>query len=629
MKTPLLLFTIFLNTAYAQQHLEWCNQSSAFISGFVENKGQVSDQYQHPNPTVKYIYANGLFNLQLKEDGFSYELFELVKKNEQGAVNTIFEYDAERMPSGEPQYQFHSTRVDVKFIGANTATIIPSGETGTLLNYYTVNSGSKGITGVNSFYQIKYQNIYPGIDLVFSAPENDRTGLKYEWIINRGADPSLIRMQYSGPLSIEHRNDGSVDILTSKNRINEGKIVAFTLEDNLETEVNYLVSNNSIAYNAPRSMDKTLVIDPNITWFSYYGGVAVEDLFEGEMAIDNKGNPLLAGNTSSPQYIASTGAYQVTYGEGGVDGFVAKFKLNGQLAWATYYGSYDRDGCHAIAPDAANNIFVGGNTFSTSGIATPGSHQEVFGGAMDAFLAKFTPEGIRVWATYLGGTGYGDQINGVACDPAGNVYYTGYTCSPNNMSTPGAYQEVYNGIDDQTGDAMVGEFTTNGTMVWGSYLSGPDQDRSHDIALIGNGDFYIEGTCESIVQFATPGVHQSTYGGGPQDAFIAKWDTNGHLYWCSYYGGEGDEHGRGLAVDSNQNAYIGGWTISTTGIGTPGSAQPEWFEGYNTFGLPSADAYLGKFTPDGQLAWGTYYGGKDLERSRGIAVDKRMILFMW
>ncbi len=105
-------------------------------------------------------------------------------------------------------------------------------------------------------------------------------------------------------------------------------------------------------------------------------------------------------------------------------------------------------------------------------------------------------------------------------DATGNVYFTGYTCSPNNISTPGAYQEVYNGIDDETGDVMVGAFTTDGALLWCSYHSGPSQDRAHDIVLLENGDFYVEGTCESTTQFATAGIHQSTYGGGPQDAFL-------------------------------------------------------------------------------------------------------------
>src|SRR4030095_13084956 len=125
-------------------------------------------------------------------------------------------------------------------------------------------------------------------------------------------------------------------------------------------------------------------------------------------------------------------------------------------------GGTEKDGGHAINSDALNNIFVGGNTYSSSGIATPGSHQPVFGGQMDACIGKFTPDGIRVWVTYLGGSGYGDQIDDVVCDAVGNVYFTGYTGSLDGIATSGAFQDTLNGIDWYTGDVILGEFTTSG-----------------------------------------------------------------------------------------------------------------------------------------------------------------------
>lgn len=613
-----------LPSSNAQPVIQSSFQSASLTEGFVENKGQVLDQYQKANTAVEYLYTNGLFSLQLKKNGFSYEMFQLAEKQNNSSKGSRFEFDPDKATSDNlNEFEFHSSRVDVTFAGSAAPVLIPSNATGAVNNYYTVNAGSDGITGVQSYYTVTYSNVYPGIDLCFYAPDRESHSLKYEWIIHPGADASAIRLHYNGAMALATATDGSVEVSTPKGIIREGKIVAFTAEDNKAVQASYRLEGNIMSYAIAGLTNHTLIIDPNITWFTYYGGTDTEDLFEGELAIDGKGSPLLAGNTSSPQYIASTGAYQVTYGDGGVDGFVAKFKQNGQLAWATYYGSYDRDGCHAIAADGAYNVFVGGNTYSNSGISTVGAHQEIFGGSMDAFLVKFNSSGIRLWATYYGGTGYGDQINGVECDASGNVFFTGYTCSPNNISTPGAYQEVYNGVDDVTGDVMVGEFTNDGSLVWASYLSGPGQDRAHDIVLMQNGDFYIEGTCESTTEFTTAGIHQSTYGGGPQDAFIAKWHANGALAWCTYYGGERDEHGRGLAIDSANNAYIGGWTSSTTGISTPGSAQPAWFTGYNNQGVPSPDAYIAKFTPEGTLAWGTYYGGKDLERSRGITVDKK------
>ncbi|MBX7109890.1 MAG: SBBP repeat-containing protein [Chitinophagales bacterium] len=614
----LLLIHLFAFT----QPVDQASTAYSVTTGFVENKGQITDQFYRPNTAVRYIYASGSFNLQLRNDGFSYELFQYMGKECNVTNATCPEYDIDRKTGcSKKGIYVISNRIDITFLNAANAELSASLQDSALLHFYTAGTGVSGVTHVRSFRTITYKNVYPGIDLVFSAPDNQHAFLKYEWHLQPGADPTVIRLQYDGVPEMNLLADGSVGIKAVNGMINEGRISAYAADDLSPVDVRYTISKNKIGYKSTGLHGRAVVIDPNITWFTYYGGNAAEDLYEGELSVDLKGNACLAGNTMSTLYIASTGAHQVIFGGGVVDGFAAKFKPSGLLAWATYYGSNDRDGCHAIAADDWQNVFVGGNTFSNNGIATAGSHQPLFGGAMDAFLVKFDINGIRQWATYFGGTGYGDQISAIVCDAAGNIYFDGYTCSANNIATAGAYQEIYNGNQTE-GDVMAGAFTNNGTLRWCSYLSGPGQDRAHDIALLSNGDFYIQGTCESTSQFATPGVHQSVYGGGPQDAFIAKWDTTGHLYWCSYFGGEEDEHGRGLQTDADGNAYIGGWTISQTGIGTPGTADPEWNEGYNNDGYPSADGYLAKFTPDGQLAWGTYYGGPSLDRARGIAIDK-------
>jgi hypothetical protein len=625
MKYFLPLLCLISIIAHAKTSDSGLTETAYTLEGFVENKGQVTNQQYKPNDQVKFIFSQGLFNLQLKTDGFSYELFQTDRKKEmfEGA-NKLQQEILQDGGEKEDEYSLHSERIDVKFVGANdNSSLIATIPTGVSLNYYTPNTGENGITDVHSFYQVLYKNIYPGIDLKFSSPEGENKSLKYEWIIHPGADINAIKLKYLGAKGLVPTTTGSVNILTAKGLIEEGKLYSYYTESGEEAYVSYGIKNNVINYvSRKKRNDQTLVIDPNIAWFSYYGGNYNEDLFEGEMGVDQSGNILLAGNTYSTQYIASTGAYQVTYG-GFIDGFVAKFKSSGKLAWATYYGSYSRDGAHAVAADAAGNVFMGGNTFSETGISTPGSHQPVFGGSMDAIFVKFNSNGIRQWATYFGGAGYGDQINSLACDAFGNLYFTGYTASFEQIATPGAYQENLNGVDDVTGDVMVGEFTNNGVLRWCSYLSGPKQDRGHNIALSNDGTLYIQGTCESHSQFASSGIHQSEYGGGILDGFISKWDTTGNFLWCSYYGGKGEEHGRGLATDAAGNAYMSGWTNSINAIATPGAFQEEWFPAYDDEDSSLVvDAFLAKFKPDGALAWGTYLGGEDIDRGRAIAVDK-------
>jgi hypothetical protein len=136
-----------------------------------------------------------------------------------------------------------------------------------------------------------------------------------------------------------------------------------------------------------------------------------------------------------------------------------------------------------------------------------------------------------------------------------------------------------------------------------------------------NGDLYLQGTVESETGIATPGAHQTSYGGGISDAFLSKWDTNGVFKWGTYYGGSGEDHGRGVKTDADGNAYIMGWTTSLTGLSTPGAVQANWAEAYEADGDAKPDGFMGKFHPDGTWEWGTYYGGKGKEQTLGLAID--------
>ncbi len=587
---------------------------------FIENRGQITDQHGLVNSNVKFIYADELFNLQLKPMGFSYELFE-VRREE-----TSYE-SGQAMSSGynlenisHPEQQLRSHRIDVNFIGANPSVeIFAKNSSRTYFNYYT--SEASDVTLVPGYHQILYKNIYPGIDVVFSAKGGD--SVKYEWMVHPGADPSKIKLQYSGATAIVESENGGYQIITPNGRIDESKLIAFTADTHLPVEARYQFEDNLISYKMKRNNSKTIVIDPNIVWSTYYGGNLDEDINNGQLAIDGQGKSIIAGSTNSTLNIASTGAFQTNYGGGYHDAFLAKFTANGKLDWATYYGGDEKDEGHALVTDVSNNIILGGLTTSHSGMSTSGSHQFAFAGQQDAFVAKFNSSGVRIWATYFGGT-YQDEILDLDCDALGNIYYTGYTISPDKISTPGAYQESLNNSGGTYGDAFLGEFTPAGSLVWGSYLSGPLQDRAHGIAIGEKGELFIQGTCESTTDFAsTTGVYQSIYGGGGTDAFLAKWDTNGAFIWCSYFGGPTDDHGRGVRVDAAGNAYIMGWTDSESAIATPGAVQQFWAEDYEIDGDRKPDGFLAKFNENGGIVWSTYYGGHGKEQIFGLALDEQ------
>ena len=320
----------------------------------------------------------------------------------------------------------------------------------------------------------------------------------------------------------------------------------------------------------------------------------------GECAVDKAGNVFLYGMTSSVNKIASSGSYQGSL-SGYWDCFLAKFNSAGQRKWGTYFGgtNYEQTGDGlALVTDNKGNIYFGGDTFSTSGIASPGAHQTVFGGGFyDCFLEKFSPSGFRIWGTYYGGAG-GDYTGGVTIDKNGNVYLAGYTHSDTGIATTGSYQQnIYN----SNLDAFLAKFDSNGVRQWGTYYGGEDADFASSCATDSLGNVYFAGYTTSQLNIASPNGFQTLYGGGGEDAFLAKFTTGGQRVWATYYGGTDDDDGFGCGADSAGNVCLTGSTKSLTGIASPGCYQPDYKGGY--------DGYLVKFDALGQRLWGTYFGG--------------------
>ena len=127
-------------------------------------------------------------------------------------------------------------------------------------------------------------------------------------------------------------------------------------------------------------------------WGTYYGGNGSES--GNGIALDNSGNILIVGDANyyNSTGMATTGAYQTVFGGGTYDAFLAKFNSSGTTRyWGTYFGGSGEDEGMAVATTVIGNIFISGQTASTSGIATSGAYQTTYGGGyFDAYLAAFT-----------------------------------------------------------------------------------------------------------------------------------------------------------------------------------------------------------------------------------------------
>jgi len=284
------------------------------------------------------------------------------------------------------------------------------------------------------------------------------------------------------------------------------------------------------------------------------------------------------------------------------------------LDYATYIGGTDDDGGNGIAVDSNNHAYVTGHTESLDFPFTPGAFQTALQGGYDAFVTKLTPTGnATVYSTFLGGKEDDDGAYGIAVDSNNYAYVTGYTES-NDFPTQNPFQGALLGA----ADAFVTKLSQDGSaLVYSTYLGGEDIDMAWAIALDTDNYAYVTGYTQSLA-FPTQNPYQAAFAGGVKDAFVTKLSQNGNAtVYSTYLGGSGDDFGEGIAVDSNNHAYVDGYTDSDlpTSFPTTQGAYQVVLEG-------EVDAFVTKLTPAGSaLVYSTYLGGDFEDYAHDIALD--------
>jgi len=522
---------------------------------FTENKGQISDQYHKPRPDVLFSgLANGMV-FHLRNNGISYQLNRVVSWKADGSYPP-----SKGVPEGrgmvtekEGQVPDQTTTYRLDINWLNCNTSAP------------IKKGN-ALPGYNNYYSEVCPN---GVHHVKTYKEftyqniykgidlkwyEKNNNLKYDYIIAAGVDYKQIQFEIKGTEKISLNANGELIFETPFGDIIEQ---APLVKQNGKTLISkWLIKNNVISFEIENlNPDADFIIDPAVR------------------------------------------------------------------AWGTYCGGSNSELPRSCNTDVNGNIYITGNTSSNIGsaIATVGSHQSTYGGgSWDAFLVKFDPDGIRQWGTYYGGAG---QDFGYSCNPWSEsvVYMAGGTSSLTTSSviaTAGSHQSVNGG---GTYDAFLVKFDSSGLRLWGTYYGDAGIDYGYSCDTDAGGSVYMAGSTDSNTgtAIATAGIHQSTYGGGSNDAFLVKFNSNGGRQWGSYYGGGLDDIGRTCATDANGNVYIAGVTSSTLGteIATVGSHQPVFAGGF--FG----DGFLVKFNSLGVRQWGTYYGGTSIEDVLSSATD--------
>lgn len=446
---------------------------------------------------------------------------------------------------------------------------------------------------------IVYENVYDNIDLeLFSS--NGK--MKYNFVVRPGGDVSNIKMKYDGATETALMKDGALTVATPLGRIEEATPYTYSGEESYEVSSRFLRNGNIVSF-AVDDYDQaqTLVIDP---WATYYGGSS-DDAAVG-IATDTNGNVVITGQTSSTNFPVQ-GAQQGSYGGGAYDAFAVMFNNAGVLQWATYYGGSLIESATGVAMDGNGNVVMSGVT-NSSDFPVQNPQQGSLAGTSDAFIVKLNNSGMLQWATYYGGTSF-DRANGITCDGNGNAIIAGYTSSI-NFPVQNPVQGSHAGGPN---DAFITQFNSSGVLQWATYFGGSGNDLANGVDTDGSGNVLICGRTNST-NFPVQNAHQGSYGGGLNDAFIAKLNNSGAvLMWSTYYGGSDDDISYGIATDGNGNVVISGTTKSTN-FPVQNAHQSLHAGGTN-------DAFIVYFNSNGTRQWATYFGGSASDYADGVATD--------
>jgi Beta-propeller repeat len=430
-------------------------------------------------------------------------------------------------------------------------------------NYFR---GDRSITDIPTYGRIRYDAIYPGIDLVYYGNQRE---LEYDFVVRPRAAANSIALRFDGIESLALNSKGDLLVQVDGTAVVQQKPVVYQEYGKTIDGQYRLISANTVGFDVgPYDHSKALIIDPVLSYSTFLGGNGDDD--PRSIATDAAGNVYITGSTTSTDFAAVGPIQPGNQDPTGAtsDAFVMKLNASGTaLLYSTYLGGADDDVANKIAVDAAGNAIIAGWTTSLSFPTTAGALSRVCsvaagGSCLDAFVAKLNAEGSALaYSTYLGGTG-DDQARGLAVDSGGNAYITGTTASTNFPVTGGALST------DASSGAFVTKLSVGGAMVYSTYLgAGSGAAEPNGIAVDAAGNAYIAGTTASSAATGT-------------DVFITKLNPAGTAaVFTQFLRGAKDDAGTAVAVDNSGNVYVTGKTFSvnfptTLGVVQPASAGP-------------------------------------------------------
>jgi murein DD-endopeptidase MepM/ murein hydrolase activator NlpD len=531
----------------------------------------------------------------------------------------------------------------LNFVGANPSpSLVPFNALDTYVSYFFGNNPTNWRTEVPVWGGVRYQELYPGIDLELTSEAGQPI---QRLVIHPNADLNAVRLQVDGAqaLSLEplpspgdgtggEEKDSQQQLSIDAADLSSGQVylrLGTALGDFSLPLFRVVTSDSSLLPSpppAPHLIEGGNVVEfpfflPNSDQEASLPGMPASLLYATTLgqggnnasyalAVDPAGRAYVTGYTYVPGFPLTAGVFDAASSDG-TDAFVLKLKANGsEMAYLTFFGGSGNEGGYSLALDSTGNAYFTGVTDSSDLPTTAGAFGSSQRGGFDSFVAKLNVTGSELaYATYLGGS-EDDWSRDIAVDEAGNAYVVGATLSQDFPATTGAWDTSSDGHD-----AFVVKVNALGTgLAYATFLGGTGADQAAAIALDEAGCAFVAGSTQSPDFPVTVGVFDSSHD-GDWDAFVAEVTEAGTgLAYATFLGGSKADLAQGIALDREDNAFVAGSTQSPDFPTTP------W--GFDVTYGGGEDAFVAKVKAGGaELGYASFVGGTGQDNAQSLAVD--------
>lgn len=555
-------------------------------NGFFLNHGQINSI--NNDEAVKYYTQKGALSVYFLDDRVSYVLRDKMEG------------------------QLTSSRIDLVFENANIPTINGLDETQGKTTFYT-NECPEGIAP-DLYGQVVYKNIYNNIDLVYYF--SDKGTLKYDFVIHPGGKAEDIKVAYEGDAELD-LVDNKLKVASVVGDIFDARPFTYTKESCDVVETSFSVSEEGrVSFNVGEyDKNETLIIDPEVQWSTFYGGVTFDDA--ANSTTDAAGNVYVTGQTFSrtfPDVLTQYGN-----GEQG-DIVIGKFDPEGNHQWTILYGGDDESESEGIVSDQVGNVYVVGMTRSLflPSPPDPETTPPLEGsGNEDIIIIKVTDGGAPIDVALYGAFNGEDVAQGIEIFNDNEIFITGFTGS--DESEFPIVGSTFQTVKNADLDGFVMKIDSELDITWSTYIGGNGGDIAYDIAVDSDGNPYVAGSTSST-DLPTSG---NAFTPGPvadvTDAFVARLDGDaGTLDWLQYYGGTQIDFAQDIVLYENEIVYVVGETSSSD---LEIVNQDTLLTYQSTYGGGVADGFIFRLdAADGEAQWSSYLGGSGDDRLLGVTV---------